>query len=198
MNKNDLRYLKTEANLHRAYLTLLAQQACQTITVKQICTLAQCSRNTFYLHYHDQMALRDAIIGKVKSDLLGAFNSPNTRLAEIDQTKIKEYVANIISSVTAQKATLTILFSKDDGSFQKQLEDVIYTQVLTGDRELSQAADTPVNYLNAAYLAAAVAGFIASWMRQADISDQTAEQTLLAIHQATINTNSAYLATAQR
>lgn len=198
MNKNDLRYRKTETNLKQAYLSLLAEHDCHTITVSQLCTLAQCARNTFYQHYPDLETLKDHIIGEVLAEISGAFHTAETDLAQIDANRTRQYVEGIVAGVTNQQETLQRLFSKDDGTFQKQLEGVIYAQVMAGDRQLSKAADTPVNRVNASYLAAAVAGFIASWLLDPEVTTAMAEQALLAIHQPTIKTSSAYLATAPR
>ncbi|KRN18160.1 TetR/AcrR family transcriptional regulator [Lacticaseibacillus camelliae] len=198
MNKNDLRYRKTETNLKQAYLALLAEHDCRTITVSQLCTLAQCARNTFYQHYPDLETLKDHIIGEVLDEISGAFHTTDTDLAQIDANRTRQYVEGIIAGVTNQQETLQRLFAKDDGTFQKQLTDVIYAQVIAGDRSLSKVADTPVNRLNAAYLAAAVAGFIASWLSDPEVTPAMAEQTLLALHQPTINTSTAYLTTASQ
>lgn len=194
MNKNDLRYRKTEANLKQAYLTLLAEHACQSITVRQLCTVAQCARNTFYQHYVDLSALQDHIIGEVLADIANAFRPVATTLAQIDTQTNHQYVKNIIEGVSRQRQTLTVLLANDDGRFQKQLTNVIEAKVLAGDCDLSKVADTWPNRLNTAYLAAAIAGFITSWLAQPAVTAAMAEQTLLAIHQATMQTSAAYLA----
>ncbi|WP_461216010.1 TetR/AcrR family transcriptional regulator [Lacticaseibacillus sp. GG6-2] len=195
MNKNDLRYRKTEANLNQAYLSLLATQDCNSITVSQLCSLAQCARNTFYQHYPDLQTLKDHIIGQVLDDMANAFRNTGVTLNQIDAREIERYVDNIVTGIDNQRQTLQILVAKDDGTFQKQLENVIYTQVLAGDRTLSNVADTAINRLNAAYLAAAVAGFIARWLAEPTVTTEVAKQTLLTMHQHTIATSTAYLAT---
>lgn len=195
MNKNDLRYRKTEENLKQAFLSLMLQQDCRRITIRQLCQAAQCARNTFYQHYPDLEALKAHLIGAVLTAIADSFRAPKTDLAHIDTAQIRRYTQAIIASVSAQLTTLQALLAKDDGTFQKQLADVIYTQVMAGDRGLSKVADTAINRLNAAYLAAAVAGFIARWLTESAVSPAVAEQILFTIHQPTINTSSAYLAT---
>lgn len=194
MNKNDLRYLKTESNLKEAYLQILVEQDCRTITVRQLCHVAMCARNTFYQHYPDLEALKNGIITDVLNQMTAAFRTPKQLEGALDPRHNRQYVHNIVASVTHQQTTLRRLFGKDDGSFQKQLADVIYTQVMIGDRKLSQVADTAINRLHTAYLSSAIAGFIAKWMTDPTISAEVAETTLLNIHQATINTSSTYLA----
>lgn len=194
MNKNDLRYRKTEANLKHAYLSLLRQADCRSITVRKLCTLAQCARNTFYQHYPDLKALEHAIVGELLNDISGAFRPVGNPIAPIPAHTQQQYVANIIAGVTAQQATLRVLLAKDDGSFQKQLADVIAATILNQTKSFSTLADTAINRLNTAYLASAIAGFIASWLSQPDVDATLAQATLLTIHQATIQTSARYLA----
>ncbi|EHI75234.1 TetR family transcriptional regulator [Streptococcus criceti] len=52
--KKDLRFEKTEKNLQEAFLHLLQAKDLTKISVKEICQLAQVSRNAFYQHYETQ------------------------------------------------------------------------------------------------------------------------------------------------
>ncbi|MCX2455088.1 TetR/AcrR family transcriptional regulator [Lacticaseibacillus nasuensis] len=198
MNKNDLRYVKTEANLKQAFLALLATEDCSGITVSQLCQQAQCARNTFYQHYDSLEALRTGVIAQILTGIGAAFRPTGETLAEIKGDQVRLYVQHIITAVDTQRAALTILLAKDDGAFQKQLVDVIVQQVLAGDRGLSQVADTAVNRLNVAYMAWAVAGFVARWLNEPSITPEQACDLFFQLHQPTISTNVAYLATAPR
>jgi len=85
MGKEDLRFRKTEQAIQRAFLTLLKTNTFEDITIKEICALAECNRNTFYLHYvdkHDLMEkLCDSAIEKMRQDILAlplrSFSSNN-------------------------------------------------------------------------------------------------------------------------
>ncbi len=57
MSKDDLRFRKTEKAIKNAFLELLKTYPLEEITIKQIATLAECNRNTFYLHYEDKYNL---------------------------------------------------------------------------------------------------------------------------------------------
>lgn len=67
--KTDLRVLKTRDNIRRAYLELLRTHTAKEITVTQICRLARINRGTFYLHYPDNHALLDSIVGDLVEEL---------------------------------------------------------------------------------------------------------------------------------
>ncbi|WP_294497797.1 TetR/AcrR family transcriptional regulator [uncultured Gemmiger sp.] len=65
----DLRVLKTQESIRRAYLELLQTHQAKEITVTQICRRARINRGTFYLHYQDTQALLDAIVGDLVDEL---------------------------------------------------------------------------------------------------------------------------------
>lgn len=56
MNKNDVRYRKTEDKLRSALVSLLKHENIESISVRDICEKAGCSRNAFYLHYETKEA----------------------------------------------------------------------------------------------------------------------------------------------
>ncbi|PNZ98043.1 TetR family transcriptional regulator, partial [Staphylococcus carnosus] len=51
MQKEDLRVIKTKMNIENAFLNLFYQKEIEQISVKEITTIAQIARKTFYLHY---------------------------------------------------------------------------------------------------------------------------------------------------
>ena len=53
MNKNDLRYQKTETLIKDAFFKQITAKEIKDIRVKDLCDKAQISRKTFYDHYED-------------------------------------------------------------------------------------------------------------------------------------------------
>lgn len=60
----DLRVRKTKSAINSAFLKLLSRKKLKDISVKEISELAQCNRNTFYLHYADKYDLLDKLCGE--------------------------------------------------------------------------------------------------------------------------------------
>ena len=58
---NDRRTRVTRLLIRRAFTELLRRKPIQSITVKELCEEAGINRGTFYAHYTDIYALRDAI-----------------------------------------------------------------------------------------------------------------------------------------
>ena len=49
--KQDLRYIKTEKAIQKAFHELLQEKTLQKITVKEIAERAEINKTTFYAHY---------------------------------------------------------------------------------------------------------------------------------------------------
>lgn len=187
MNKNDLRYQKTEDNLKAAYLSLINEKECHTITVKEICQRARCSRNTFYLHYDTKDELYHEVITTILDSLAAAFEPKAATLSQISQSHNRLYTDAIIDSIAKHKKAITALTSKDKGLFLKLCTDTIFEKCLTGSRSLTQDRLTSASYLYTSYLASAITGFIFAWLKQPDISDSQAKNLLYDIHKKTID-----------
>lgn len=58
--------------IRRAFTTLLRQKPIQSISVKELCELAEINRGTFYAHYTDIYDLRDQIEQEMQTDFAKA------------------------------------------------------------------------------------------------------------------------------
>lgn len=72
----DLRIKKTLQAIKNAFLQLLRVKNLEQITVKELCHVAQISKGTFYLHYHDLFDLRDQLQRDVIGKMLSIFANP--------------------------------------------------------------------------------------------------------------------------
>ncbi|MBD3949993.1 TetR/AcrR family transcriptional regulator [Tuanshanicoccus lijuaniae] len=188
MNKNDLRYIKTEENLKQAYLYLLQNHNCQHITVKDICAIARCSRNTFYLHYETKEALFESVHQEVLDDLADAFVLRTFDANTDDFTANQYYTDGIIEQVAKNKAIIFTLAAKDDGVFFKQFSQTIQQKCFESARHIQNPANLERYQLYLAYLSAAITGFIFEWRKLPHLNDQQAKVMLHAIHHQTIQT----------
>ncbi|WP_260144189.1 TetR/AcrR family transcriptional regulator [Leuconostoc citreum] len=59
---SDIRIFKTKQNIENAFVSLLNEKSCQSITVNDICKRALTSRSTFYLHYLDKYDLLKQLV----------------------------------------------------------------------------------------------------------------------------------------
>lgn len=69
MNKNDLRYQKTDEAIRNAFLEYVEDASFDTVHVSDICKRAGISRRAFYSHYDDKYGLLAALFQKLKDDI---------------------------------------------------------------------------------------------------------------------------------
>ncbi|WP_050637472.1 TetR/AcrR family transcriptional regulator [Candidatus Stoquefichus sp. SB1] len=68
MNKNDLRFIKTEKIIKQTFLDLINEKDYQKVTISEICKNALISRNTFYIHYQTIDDLINSIYQDIEAD----------------------------------------------------------------------------------------------------------------------------------
>ena len=189
MNKNDLRYLKTEENMRLAMLTLLKQKSPDKITVREICQLSKCSRNTFYLHYDIKEETYKAIVDEVLQNLSDVFNPVVSQVREITQEIQEQYVRNIISQVDQYRDSLSVLIETDQGSFYKLLYQTIRESILQSSSQISKKTDLALYQLQASYMAGALTAFIFDWLGNPSLNSDEVLTILERIHLTTMETS---------
>lgn len=194
MNKNDLRYIKTEEKLKSAYLELLSKNSNRQITVKEICKLASCSRNTFYLHYETREDLEKQFIREILDTMAFAFFPKETDISKFDHFDNRQYTDGIIDSVSQKQKALTIFLKNDSGTFTKALADTIFNQCLESTNSYILKEITEDIVLSFRYLAQAITGFIYEWLTNSSYTADEAKDLLYFIHDPTIRSISKLLA----
>ena len=66
MNKNDLRYIKTDELIRDAFKECVIEKGFAQTYISDICEKARISRNTFYAHYLDKYHLLDILFDELK------------------------------------------------------------------------------------------------------------------------------------
>lgn len=78
----DLREKKTRRSITNAFLTLRAKKPLERITVKELSELAEISKATFYLHYHDIFDLSETLQNEVIQQILAGIDRPERLLTD--------------------------------------------------------------------------------------------------------------------
>lgn len=187
VNKNDLRYQKTEQRLKKAYLTLLKTKRHCNFTVKEICAQANCSRNTFYLHYETRIDLGKAIYQEIIDKIENAFTPRTTDLTDDSEELLKSYTDGIINEIIPFLDTLAIFCYLDDGVFFYHLMQTIYNKCSQVFPKNITDRKQAILELNTHYLAAAITGFIFSWTtKYATLDISIIKSQLYLLHRQTI------------
>ena len=82
MNKNDLRYIKTEELIINSFLHCINQTSFEETTVSMICEKARISRHSFYTHYVDKYALLDQLYEELENRFNGTIKEEILRHAK--------------------------------------------------------------------------------------------------------------------
>lgn len=107
MNKNDLRYIKTEKIIKDTYLSLRKKYHSR-IRVNELCEKAMINKSTFYSHYetidylHEELC--DEIVESMLSDLLDAKTIMND---------LESFVISIIKTIKDNIEMMNLMFGDD-------------------------------------------------------------------------------------
>ncbi|TSB47391.1 TetR/AcrR family transcriptional regulator [Alkalicoccobacillus porphyridii] len=154
-NKIDRRKQYTKMVLKDGLIQLLKEKPISSVTVKELCELADVNRSTFYSHYKDPYDLLDKMGEEIVVDMTATLNSYNFKKEEevLQMTeKILEYVATkseicqVLLSEHGEtafkrrvmKLTQQIIMEKwlDDYHLRGKLSDYIPLLILSGSIEV--------------------------------------------------------------
>lgn len=125
----DLREKKTKRNIKNAFIQLRSKKPLERISVKELAELAEISKATFYLHYHDIYDLSDHLQKEVIQNVLDSLNHPDLLLSDSAQ-----FTRELFQAFFSQQALIDILFSGSQASIlpisiDKQLRAYIFRQI---------------------------------------------------------------------
>lgn len=99
--KTDRRTLYTKQTIKEAFLRLKRNKEYNSITISDICRLAEISRSTFYLHYNHIAEVLDEVLDDAVSNIGDLIN-------HLADTKPAKFLTVLIPSVNScGKATIT-------------------------------------------------------------------------------------------
>ncbi|MHA6252406.1 TetR/AcrR family transcriptional regulator [Oceanobacillus sp. CAU 1775] len=109
--KKDLRIIKTEESLRKALLELLKTKTLETISISELCRLAQINRGTFYLHYKDIHGVFRHYFEVIVDDLRKAYEEPYLR-TNFQLNRMSPDMIKIFSHVKKYQAFYQIVFEE--------------------------------------------------------------------------------------
>lgn len=125
----DLREKKTRRSIKNAFIQLRTKKPLERITVKELSELAQISKATFYLHYHDIYDLSDQLQKEVIKDVLSGLEQPGLTLQDT-----AAFTSALFHAFYAQQSLIGILFSGSQSSIlplsiERELKEYIFSQM---------------------------------------------------------------------
>lgn len=164
MNIQDKRVKKTIKNIRGAFLQLLREKSYREIKVQDICALAECSRNTFYMYYTYKDDLYEQVMDDCIQSITEGFRSIGSISSGRDEYKIEDYVDNFLSAIEKNSALLLTLTNADQsGAFIQRLSNAIYN-VLLSESISTGYGDTGQYRLICVYTAYGFVAFSMRWL----------------------------------
>jgi AcrR family transcriptional regulator len=133
MQQKDLRQLKTQAKLHKAYISL-QKQGYEKLTIQQLCKEASITRATFYNQFQDVYELRldlhDSLILELKKALTIINPKP---LRELKKDELDDQVVNLFHHIEQNRhAYELLLVLKPDALFMNQVKEIVKQFIIEG------------------------------------------------------------------
>ena len=184
-NENDLRVIKTRKNIIDSFLALLAKKPLEEISVTEICAGANCSRNTFYLHYPYKEALYNSLIDELIEQVRSGF-LPGDR--ESDESYLDYAVRKIRlmghSTLSVREKLRPLMSCGHADTFFRRLQNELYiTLYASGIKQMKlEYADSQTYQLICWYSSGAIVGFLMGNIYDVDMPEDEALDILCRLH----------------
>lgn len=130
----DLRVLKTEKSIIKAFMELRKKKPVEKITVRELSEIAMINKATFYLHYSDIYELADEIENNIIQEIFDELTCLDCILE-----KPSELTREIVTAFYKRHDTISVLFSDiRSGKLVDKIEQEIKKRTLKGDSSVQE------------------------------------------------------------
>ena len=119
MNKNDLRFQKTEALIKSTYFSL-KKRGSTLVKVKDLCDTAMINKTTFYAHYETIEHLHKAVCNDFVMEILSRM--PNI---SIIQTETRMFIYSLLNAFVDKMPTIERLYGDDMHALVNDIETAL-------------------------------------------------------------------------
>lgn len=127
MNKNDLRFQKTELAIKSTYISL-KKHGSTVVKVKDLCEAAMINKTTFYAHYETIEHLHKAVCMDFVADILNQCEYIN-RI----QTDTHDFVYSLLGAFAENTTTIEKLYGNDNHALVNDAENILMEYFIQGD-----------------------------------------------------------------
>jgi AcrR family transcriptional regulator len=162
--KSDLRVTKTKQALEEALLALLQEKPLKSISITEICRLANINRGTFYLHYGQIEDLFEEYYREIMKDLSESYQEPYRHVSVLNPRELEPSTIRIFHHIEKYKNFYRIVFSKTvPMSYYYLLFDQVQELLQRDMEHMLKPKIDPA--MHSAYHANAILGLILEWGR---------------------------------
>lgn len=158
MNKNDLRYVKTNQLIKDTFIDLVIKEGYRQTTITRICQTALISRNTFYLHYQTIDDLLDDLYLDLEKDF---------QKIKIDINHIMDNTKWYVNVINENKKMVLALLQYPSTNLSELLFNYVIKEPVSNKYEnFDDLIEDPYIRLNLAYMLEAMISFTRCWLSQ--------------------------------
>ena len=167
MNKNDLRYIKTEKIIKESFKKSVKEQGFEKVTVSMICEDGMISRNAFYLHFTDKYDLMERLLDEFRVSLLKSYGKNITE--NVRKNDILESTKIYAEAILENKEDFLFLIKYSRKQIEKIVSEVITEMPIRNiipDFD-ERKKDIKLN-LNISYVFSAMVAYTELWFENYD------------------------------
>ncbi len=172
---------KTKRKIQTSFLNVLKEKHFMNITVRDITTLAEINRGTFYLHYQDKYDL----IEQIEKQLLKGLElqllrlKPDELLQEAEKGSISKLSVEMFRYIQLNAEVFRVLLGNNNQGFHRRLKTFFvnhFGEKITQNKSFFHNLDIPEDYLSS-FATSAFLGLVEQWLERglAETPDQMAD-----------------------
>lgn len=129
VNKNDLRYIKTERLIVHTYVDMRLRDP-SPVKVSDLCREALINKTTFYSHYDTMESLHRHICRETVADILGRCDC-----AQMAFSDTYAFVSELVGAISREERLIRALYGGDIASLLNDAEEALFKIYLHDDDE---------------------------------------------------------------
>lgn len=170
MNKNDLRYIKTEDILRKSFFQCVDECGFEKTTISMICKKARISRRTFYIHYEDKYHLLDKLYKELEKKIIDTYAKTNVQ--EMLDGQFYNAISWYISQLDNNREIVRILIKCSKQKFTNMVEHLFVDYPQSHKKGYFEKKNELSCALNVMYMVNGMVGFAEKWLERYEEMDK--------------------------
>ncbi|MBU0278161.1 TetR/AcrR family transcriptional regulator [Gemella sp. zg-1178] len=163
--------------MQKAFLELLQTKEITKISVKEICSLAQVSRNAFYQHYETREHLYDSMLKEILFSIEQACEPLVKDLASITEAENRLFLDNILRAVEEHRFVIYQLLTSQPAAFSAAFNEMLISANMQGVDGTSMQIDTSYIHI----FSGGITAFVSYWLLKTSFTLEEAQEKLFTI-----------------
>lgn len=171
MNKNDLRYIKTEKIIIESFKQCIEEKGFEKTTVSMICEKGLISRNAFYLHFTDKYDLLDRLFDAFSASVSKSYGKNIT--AYVIKKDVLSATEKYINALIENKEDFLFLLKCSRERMEKCIQTIIVEDPIKKlIPNFSEKKNDIKITLNIRYMFSAMVAYTELWFQNYDKIDK--------------------------